>query len=236
MQDQLSEPVTIDDLARTVNFSKFHFARIFRRVTGISPRHFLSAMRMEEAKRLLVTTSMTVAEISHRVGYTSVGAFTSRFGANVGLSPTLYRRFKGRAPHIGEDDSYAGGESATVDVALCPPCGARLGVTFVGLFANQILEGRPVRCGIVRQAGSCRLENVPLGRWYVLAAAIDGQHGPVTDPAELAGRQEYVAAHGPFDIRSADSTLTATVRLRPRRLTDPPVILALLDTPQGATP
>src|SRR2546430_8752825 len=146
-------------------------------------------MRMEEAKRLLVTTSMTVAEISHRVGYTSVGAFTSRFGANVGLSPTLYRRFKGRAPHIGEDDSYAGGESATVDVALCPPCGATLGVTFVGLFVNQILEGRPVRCGIVRQAGSCRVANVPPGRRQVVSPDIRRQHGPVSRPGPHPGRQ-----------------------------------------------
>ena len=92
MTARLDEPITVDDLAKTASFSKFYFTRLFQRETGVSPGRFLSAMRLEEAKRLLVTTSMRVAEISHRVGYTSVGTFTTRFTASVGISPTLYRR------------------------------------------------------------------------------------------------------------------------------------------------
>src|SRR4051794_801763 len=95
MRDNLAEQLTVDDMARSAMFSKFHFSRIFRRVTGVSPGRFLSAIRLQEAKRLLVTTSLNVADISLRVGYTSVGTFSTRFTRSVGLSPTRYRRLGG---------------------------------------------------------------------------------------------------------------------------------------------
>lgn len=95
-RDKLSESITIDAMARTAMFSKFHFSRQFQRTTGVSPGRFLSAVRLEEAKRLLASTSMSVTEISHQVGYTSVGTFSSRFRSCVGLSPTLYRQLVAR--------------------------------------------------------------------------------------------------------------------------------------------
>jgi transcriptional regulator GlxA family with amidase domain len=98
MQANLGEQLTLDDLARSAMFSKFHFSRIFQKVTGISPGRYLSAMRIEEAKRLLVTTSLTVADISHLVGYRGVGTFSSRFSDLVGVPPTTYRQFGGDVP------------------------------------------------------------------------------------------------------------------------------------------
>jgi AraC family transcriptional regulator len=238
MQDQLGEPVTVDDLAKTVNFSKFHFTRIFQRATGISPRRFLSAMRLEEAKRLLITTSLNVANISHQVGYTSVGTFTTRFTASVGLSPTVYRRLHGRAPSIDEDDSYPRGlaavPSATVAVGMSPPLRGNVGLTFVGLFASRVPEGRPVRCRILSRPGPCRLDNVPLGQWHVLVAAVDDRRMPLIDASEVAGRPQYVAAHGPLDVRAGSAPVAVDLQLRPRRLTDPPVILALLAAQERA--
>src|ERR1700754_344703 len=95
MHDNLGDVITIDDMARTAMFSKFHFTRLFQRATGIPPGRFLSAVRMEEAKKLLLTTSLSVTEITYRVGYNSVGTFSSRFKSSVGLSPTAYRELGG---------------------------------------------------------------------------------------------------------------------------------------------
>lgn len=92
MRSNLSEQLTVDDMARAAMFSKFHFTRIFQRVTGISPGRFLSAIRLQEAKRLLTTTRLNVTDISLRVGYNSVGTFSTRFTKSVGLPPTTYRR------------------------------------------------------------------------------------------------------------------------------------------------
>src|SRR2546426_2729308 len=69
MRENLGEEITIDDMAQAAVYSKFHFSREFQRLTGVSPKRFLSAIRLQEAKRLLTSTSLTVTEISHRVGY-----------------------------------------------------------------------------------------------------------------------------------------------------------------------
>lgn len=106
MREHLDEKLTVDDLARSAMFSRFHFSRVFQRATGVSPRRFLSAMRLEEAKRLLLATSIMVVDIGHQVGYDSVGTFSSRFRSSVGVSrsPTgncavccpVFRRTTGR--------------------------------------------------------------------------------------------------------------------------------------------
>src|SRR5688572_1243423 len=101
MRDNLGEPLTVDDLARSAMFSKFHFTRIFQRVTGVSPGRFLSGLRLQRAKELLVSTSLSVADISVLVGYNSVGTFSSRFTRSVGMPPSRYRRRAGLASHLG---------------------------------------------------------------------------------------------------------------------------------------
>jgi transcriptional regulator GlxA family with amidase domain len=91
MHDNLGDSFTADDMARTAVFSKYHFIRLFRQATGVTPGRFLAALRIQEAQRLLLATDLSVAEISQRVGYASVGTFSSRFKLSVGLSPSAYR-------------------------------------------------------------------------------------------------------------------------------------------------
>src|SRR5262245_21485886 len=91
MHNNLADSFTADDMARTAVFSKYHFIRLFRQTTGVTPGRFLAALRIQEAKRLLLATDLSVAEISQRVGYTSVGTFSSRFKVSVGMSPSTYR-------------------------------------------------------------------------------------------------------------------------------------------------
>ena len=101
MRSNLGDQLTIDDLARTAMFSKFYFCRIFQEATGVSPGRYLTALRLAEAKRLLVSTSLSVTEISNQVGYTSLGTFSSRFKSMVGDSPSFYRQRQGSAAHFG---------------------------------------------------------------------------------------------------------------------------------------
>jgi AraC family transcriptional regulator len=101
---RFNEPITIDDMARAAICSKFHFSRMFQRATGVPPGQFLSAVRIQEAKRLLLSTSLTVKEITARVGYTSVSTFSAKFKETVGLSPTAYRAWALHAARITAAD------------------------------------------------------------------------------------------------------------------------------------
>jgi AraC-like DNA-binding protein len=85
------EPLGVADLAAAAGLSRAHFSREFRRTFGESPHSYLLTRRLERAAALLRTTDRTVAEICIAVGLSSVGSFTSSFGATFGLSPLQYR-------------------------------------------------------------------------------------------------------------------------------------------------
>ncbi|XKK41730.1 helix-turn-helix domain-containing protein [Nocardiopsis sp. ARC36] len=76
--------------------SPFHLSRLFTQEVGVSPGRYIGAIRMFEAKRRLVYSSMNICDIVHSVGYNSVGTFTSRFTRQVGMSPREYRK-----PEVG---------------------------------------------------------------------------------------------------------------------------------------
>ena len=79
MHTHLHEALTLEDLASVACLSPSHFHRVFRRLIGIPPGEFLSALRFQMARRLLLATSLSVTDICFEVGYTSMGSFTSRF-------------------------------------------------------------------------------------------------------------------------------------------------------------
>jgi len=51
MKDHLDEEITTEELSKYVGYSPYHFVRIFKEVTGVSPRHYLSALRIEAGKK-----------------------------------------------------------------------------------------------------------------------------------------------------------------------------------------
>lgn len=87
---------SVEDLAAIALFSKFHFSRLFVRAVGMAPGHYVMHVRIRMAMRLLATTGRSVTEVTHDVGYSSVGTFSGRFSAVVGLTPTAYRLSRGQ--------------------------------------------------------------------------------------------------------------------------------------------
>ncbi|MBM2620107.1 helix-turn-helix transcriptional regulator [Actinoplanes sp. LDG1-06] len=223
MRENIGEPLTVDDMARAAMFSKFHFTRVFQRVTGVSPGRFLSALRLQAAKDLLLATDMNVADISVHVGYNSVGTFSSRFTRSVGLPPTEYRRTRG-VGHAVKVEEPVEPASGVVTGTLRVAGPAEVDVAFLGLFSSWVPEGRPVSCAVQRGTGRFLLDKVPDGVWHLLVQA-------VATPAEEddpAARRILVGSAGPIVIRDGRTT-HASLSLRPARLFDPPRLLALPD-------
>ena len=69
-----------------------HLASVFKKETGLSMGQYHNKIRMEEACRLLRSTSMTVGEIASELGFSDMLYFSRRFHSYSGLSPTEYRR------------------------------------------------------------------------------------------------------------------------------------------------
>jgi AraC-like DNA-binding protein len=225
MYANLGEQITIDDMARRAMFSKFYFTRFFQRVTGLSPGRFLSAIRLQHAKELLLSTGLTVTEVSYRVGYNSIGTFSSRFRESVGLSPTTYRQQRGliEGPPgdlgSGQQDSRA----ATIRGQAWPPRDVSAGPMFVGLFPSRLPHGRPIRCVLLPEPGMFLLDNVPPGSWYLIADALAERHADPVMP------ESHVAVHGPITVLLDTDIRVPDLWLRPSSVFDPPVLLAWFD-------
>jgi AraC-like DNA-binding protein len=93
-----AEPLDLDAMARAAGFSRFHFARAFAAAYGETPGQYLTRRRIERAQDLLRSAGpdaaggLSVTEVCHRVGFTSLGSFSARFTALVGVAPSEYRR------------------------------------------------------------------------------------------------------------------------------------------------
>ena len=81
----------VADIARHVNMSPFHFARMFKLSTGYSPHSYLTVRRIERAKGMLERTSLPLAEIARAVGFATQAHFTGVFRSQTGTTPRAYR-------------------------------------------------------------------------------------------------------------------------------------------------
>ena len=87
-----AEPLDLDGLAAIAGLSKFHFQRLFKATYGRTPATYLTERRVERAQDLLRATNLTVTEVCHAVGYSSLGSFSSRFRELVGETPSEFQR------------------------------------------------------------------------------------------------------------------------------------------------
>ena len=88
----------VADIARHVNMSPFHFARMFKLSTGYSPHSYLTVRRIERAKGMLERTSVPLAEIARAVGFATQAHFTGVFRSRTGTTPRAYRVGSRHAP------------------------------------------------------------------------------------------------------------------------------------------
>lgn len=233
MRAEGEERLPLAALAEIAGFSPFHFSRLFREATGLPPGRFQIALRLERAKRLLLTTDLSVTEVCFAVGYDSLGTFTTRFTELVGVSPgrlrrlpveaevdALLRRLAAREPTAAPGEAPRGTIVGRVEAA------AQSGPVFVGLFPAGIAAGRPIAGADLPRPGPFRLDGVPDGRYHLLAAALPTPADPLA--LVLPGDGLRVGhAPGPVRVREGRVEGTTTFGLRPPLPTELPLLVAL---------
>lgn len=91
VQAHVEEPFTLAEVVSHVNVSRFYFCKLFRKATGMTLTEYVSRVRVEKAKTLLVDQSLRISEIVYASGFGSIPHFNSVFKRMVGMAPTEYR-------------------------------------------------------------------------------------------------------------------------------------------------
>lgn len=92
LEARYREPISVEAAAEVMGMSKSHFMRLFKQVTGQPFVSYLNHFRIAKAQALLTTTEMSVAEVSHEVGFCDQSYFGLLFRRLVQTTPLQYRK------------------------------------------------------------------------------------------------------------------------------------------------
>ncbi|GGK76538.1 helix-turn-helix transcriptional regulator [Mangrovihabitans endophyticus] len=235
MREDLGYEHSLRTLARSAWLSPFHFHRVFQKMTDATPARFLAAWRMAEAKRLLVHSQVSVTDICMQIGYSSLGTFTSQFTRMVGVSPGRFRRLVATSADRSFQEVLA-----SLSAASAEPDRPQVTVTVeggpdervyaaLGLFSSGIPQRRPPACAAFTVPGSARISGLPDGEYHPLAMSFPSAV-TVAEAVATAEPDRCFVAAGDRPVRVVDGRAEPTavrLRLRLRRDTDPPLVLAL---------
>ncbi|WBL17860.1 helix-turn-helix transcriptional regulator [Citricoccus sp. NR2] len=200
--------LTVGDLADHVGYSPFHFTRLFRLRTGVTPGQFLTALRIDAAKRLLLHDDDAVIDVAAAVGFDSLSSFSRRFRSVVGVAPGQLRRL-----------AHTIADRPPRPFALCRPTAqsVRLDLElpedfsprgdaylWIGWYPQPAPLGLPAAGVLVQSVRHLRLPLCP-GAPFLLGFAVAAD----ADPSDqLTPTQPMVAVH------TTPITASTSVRLR----------------------
>jgi len=229
MRSNLEDPFSLKAMARVALASPYHFNRIFRQITGIPPTRFLYALRLDAARRLLLSTDERVTDICYQTGYNSLGTFTRRFHSLIGVSPNALRALaRSSAPHaialesLHSHPSYGNSERTLTGCVTAPQ--DFTGRIFVGLFREAIPEGEPVACAIASQFGLYGIDDVPDGDYFLFSVALSlagssEEHFQCSSALRAGGQA--------IRVRNGTPRGDTHLLLRPPKPFDPPILMTL---------
>jgi len=92
IEENMSEQISLAELAELARLSVFHFSRAFKQSFGMPPHRYHTSRRIERAKTLLAKPIQSVTEIALDMGFSDTSSFTAAFRKMAGRTPTEYRR------------------------------------------------------------------------------------------------------------------------------------------------
>lgn len=230
----IDDPLTLSRLANHVSYSPYHFSRIFKEKTGLSPLYYVASLRLQKAKDLLLRTNLSVRDIGLEIGQQSLGTFTTRFTERVGTSPADFRNSV-----IGADNNFhtlrqladwpvshftAPYQNITITgtVEMGEPF---KGVILIGLFPKPVPEGIPLYGTLIPSGANFCLSDVKPGTYYLMATSVSWGMNAID--FLLPHKTLRTRSKKPIIVDGSSSILHQQVTLHPPRLDDPPILISL---------
>jgi len=234
IHQHIYEDLPLSRLARYAAYSPYHFSRVFKEKMGISPLYYVSSLRLEKAKELLLSTSLSIRDIGLEIGQQSLGTFTTRFTERVGVTPAHFRNSMMQADHYlsslqklddWEEPRLALGMGATIKGTVKTEIPFD-GVVLVGLFPKPIPEGLPLHGTLIPATGQYCFTDVRPGTYYLMATSVPwGMRAidfllPQTTTLRTRSKE-------PIEVTPYSRVLHRQVSLHVPRSDDPPILISL---------
>jgi len=96
IEDNLDRSISLAELAAIARVSRFHFARLFKRSTGVTAISFVEQSRIRRAQSLIAESDLPLSQVALMTGFADQSHFTRRFQRHVGCTPAVFARERGR--------------------------------------------------------------------------------------------------------------------------------------------
>lgn len=233
IHEHIDEPLPLDRLARYAAYSPYHFIRLFKETIGLSPQYYISSLRLQKAKDLLLKTNLTIRDIALEVGQQSLGTFTNRFTERIGVSPSQFRNQAFQADNYLHSLQNLKRWRVSYSTANRHGCiegtvHAEVpfdGIILIGLFAKPIPEGLPLYGTLLPSLGHFSFMNVKPGTYYLMATSIPWgmQAADILLPHTTLRTRSRV----PIIVKPDSFVPHQQVMLYTPRLDDPPILISL---------
>lgn len=91
IEDNFTDTLYLDKLARNACLSKYHFCRVFKLYVGMTPMEFITFVRIERARMLLARPDYNITEVAHKTGFNNASDFSKKFKHLTGITPLSYK-------------------------------------------------------------------------------------------------------------------------------------------------
>lgn len=227
------EPLSLSQLANHVSYSPYHFSRIFKESIGLSPLYYVSSMRLQKAKDLLLNTNLTIRDIGMEIGQQSLGTFTTRFTEKVGMTPAQFRKSNMLVDHQihslqklnnWHENTFHLNENVKIKGTVQTPHHFN-GFILIGLFPKPIPEHFPLYGTLLSSLGDFSFMNVKPGIYYLMATSISWEMQ--SKDILLPRTTLRTRSKKPIIVKPNSIVPHQQVTLYPPKLGDPPILISL---------
>lgn len=225
-------PPTLEALARSAHFSRFHLSRLLREHLGFPLRDFLAALRIERGIEEIVG-GHDVIRAQTEAGHESASSFTRSFARHTGLAPSRYRdqlRFlaayltrhmESTAPLMAVHRGFPDGGASQAHPLTVRVAGAQPGsALFVALNSSPILRGAPNLGVALLGTAEFTVELIPDGTYYAMVVEVPRSAGMRAYFQMDRNRRQLRREPIVFPLAAP---LTVSLELRDPLPTDPPI-------------
>jgi AraC-like DNA-binding protein len=234
IHQHIYDPLPLSRLAGYAGYSPYHFTRIFKERIGLSPQYYVSSLRLQKAKDLLLRTNLSVRDIALEIGQQSLGTFTTRFTERVGVTPSRFRNSAMQADNLFHSlqklsdwptSHPASNQHARIEGTVHAEVPFE-GIILIGLFAKPIPEGLPLYGTLISSLGDFCFTGVKPGTYYLMATSVSW--GMKAMDFLLPHTTLRARLKEPIIVKPYSSVPRQHVTLHAPRPDDPPILISLL--------